>query len=347
MRWNSPKRSPGEAIDIFSGFKQARKILILPSDRVGGLFIGAPFYNLVRQTYPEAQVDLLVEEKKASIARQIPFVDRVVTGVFDCPVWSASFKSVVDQLQQQQYDLCLCLGPDCSFRLAHLCGASGARLRVGFQRQGIEPFNVEVVQKSKDIYEGDQYRSMLRLFGIDGEPDVKWTIAHDNAQQVRNRYLGEDHSQVYVVGVDLAAGEANGLTIRQLDSLVGRIIERGAIAVLFFSLADKKKVGYLKDTYGGRVRPFEQSDLPGVAALMEGCAALISCNTELLHLGLALEIPVVGILEEEPTRWIAAENDLVKAITVKDLRHVDLDEIMESIEVAIQRHRSRAVEPES
>ena len=241
LRWTGPAPSNGDAIDIFTCFREAKKILILPSDRVGGLFIGAPFYSLVRQTYPDAQVDLFVEEKKASIARQIPFVDRVVTGVFDVPVWSASFKEVVDRLRQQQYDLSLCLGADCSFRLAHLCGVSGARLRVGFQRHGIEPFNVEVVQRNKDVYEGDQYRSMLQLFGIEGEPNVQWAIARENAQQVRSRYIGEDHSNIYVVGVDLASGEGDGLSIKQLDSLVGRIIERGAVAVLFFPSRIRKR----------------------------------------------------------------------------------------------------------
>ena len=343
LRWFRPKPTSGETIDVFQAFRDVRKILILPNDRVGGLFIGAPCCNLLRQTYPQAQVDLFVDEKKVTIARQIPFVDRVVTGSLDAAVWTASFKQVADRLQQEQYDLCVCLGPDCSFRLAHLCGSSGARLRVGFQREGLEPFNVEVVQQSRDVYEGEQYRSMLRLFGIEGEPNFKWAIARDNAPKVRKRYLGEDHGNVQVVAVDLAGGEGDGLSVRQLDSLVGRIIDQGAVPVLFFSLADKKKVGYLSRTHGGRIRPFDQSDLPGVAALLEGCAALVSCNTELLHLGLALEIPVIAILEEDPRRWIASEHSLVKAIRVRELKQVDLGEIMQGVEAAIQARRGRTV----
>ena len=334
LQWGDFASPISDSVNIFKDLREAKKILILPNDRVGGLFIGAPIYKMVRQAFPEAEVDLLVEVKKAALARQIPFIDRVVSGPLDRPVWSAAFKDAVEQLQREKYDLSLCLGPDCSFRLAQICGSSGARLRVGFHRRGINSFNIEVVQKNPTKYEGDQYLDMFRLFGINGEPEIKWTLARENAQQIRARYLGDGEISTFTVGVDLAGGEGRGLSVKQLDSVVGRIIERGAVAVLFFSLAEKKKVTYLKETYGSKVRPFEQDDLPGVAALLEACTTVISCNTDLLHLALALQVPVVGIFEDDPQRWISTRNALVKVIRVRDMRGVDVDAIMEGLERA-------------
>jgi len=136
IRWRETNRPNPEPIDIFHALRQAQKILILPNDRVGGLFLGAPAYKIVRQVYPQAHIQLLVEATKASFASQIPFVDGVLTASLDKSLWSPAKKEETRALAKEEFDLALCLGPDCSFRLAHLCQECGAPLRVGFQRPG-------------------------------------------------------------------------------------------------------------------------------------------------------------------------------------------------------------------
>ena len=168
MRWKSAWRPDSELIDIFGEFKGARKILVLPNDRVGGLFIGAPVYKAIRQSYPEARILLLVDEKKTTLAGQIPFVDEVVTGGLEKSVWSAVFKNLIETLRREEIDLVFCLGADCSFRLAYLCQCSGARLRVGFRRAGMTPFNIEIATDNAGKYEGEQCFCMLRLLGMEG-----------------------------------------------------------------------------------------------------------------------------------------------------------------------------------
>ena len=347
LRWKGAELQKSGPIDIFKALREAHNILILPNDRVGGLFIGAPLYKIVRQYYPDAKITLLVDEKKASIARQIPFIDEIEIGALEKSVWGASFKRIVAQLHRGAFDLCFCLGADCSFRLAQLCSACGARLRVGFRREGLNPFNIEIVPKTSEIYEGEQYLNMLRLLGLEGRGEVRWTLSQDKAQQLRTRYLEEGFVQGHVVGIDLVPGEGRGLNQRQLEEMVGRVIERGARALLFFSLAEKKQVNYLKETYGSRVLLFEQDDLAGVAALIEGCSALISCNTDLLHLALGLQIPAVGIFVEDPKRWIPAQNHHVEVVQVEDIRTVEVDRVMAALEKALREEgRTRTTAPE-
>lgn len=332
LAWRRPRRAPAESVDVFGELRRARKILIVPSDRVGGLFIAAPTYKSLRQHYPDAEIHLLSDDRKAALARQIPFVDRVATGPLDCPAWGKVFTEVTSRLQSERFDLSFCLGPSCSFRLAEVCGACGARLRVGFARQTLSPFNVEIVSAHPDAYEGDQYQAMLGLLGVDSCGEVRWTISEDQAQQVRSRYLDGEFASGNVVGIDLAGGEGKGLSRRQLDDIVGRVVERGARAVLFFSLADRKQVNYLKKTYGGRVLAFEQGDLAGVAALLEGCQALVSCNTDLLHLAISLQIRAVGIFGEDPGRWVSPRNKQVELVQARDVRAVSISQVVRGMD---------------
>lgn len=337
MRWRGPHAGVDEPLDIFGELRRAQKILLLPNDRVGGLFLGATIYQSIRQQYPDAHLTLLTDERWAGLARQIPFVDEVVVSTPSEKVWSPEFRQSVEALRNQSFDLAVCLGPDCSFRLAQLCGLSGARLRVGFQREGLSPYNVEIVRRSEGEYEADQYQSLLRILGLDVCGEVQWTIGDGKGSQLRERYLDGEFASGSVIGIDLVGGEGQGLSGRQLDDIVGRVIERRARAVLFFSLAERKQVNYLKKTYGNRVLPFEQNDLSGVAALLEGCRALISCNTDVLHLAISLHLPCVAIFDEDAHRWVSDRNELVEVVQDRDIRAVSITQVVQGLDRALGR----------
>jgi len=342
IRWRGPRQAPDESLDIFGELRRARKLLLMPNDRVGGLFLGATIYQSLRQQYPDAHISLLTDERWAPLARQIPFVDNVLATTSTQKVYLPDFGQFVDQLRAQSYDLAVCLGPDCSYRLAQLCGLSGARLRVGFRREGLEPYNVEIVRRSAGEYEADQYQSLLRILGLDICGEVQWAIGDGKGSQLRESYLDGEFASGSVIGIDLMGGEGQVMSGRQLDDIVGRVIERGARAVLFFSLAERKQVNYLKKTYGNRVLPFEQNDLSGVAALLEGCRALISCNTDVLHLAISLQLPCVAIFDEDARRWVSSRNDLVEVVQDRDIRAVSITQVVQGLDRALRRSQAEA-----
>ncbi|MCC7263861.1 MAG: glycosyltransferase family 9 protein [Candidatus Latescibacteria bacterium] len=321
-------------VDIFRELGEAAKVLVVPNDRVGGLVIGAPVCRAVRQRYPRAHISLLVDEGKAAMARQLPYGDEVVGAPLRRPAGSPDLQAVRRQLQEARYDLAICLGADCSYRLAWLCAGSGARMRLGFSRQGMKPFNIEVVPRAAEVYEGEQYLGLLRLLGLEELAETRWAVEAEQAAQARSRYLDEENSR-NAIGVDLSGGEGRGLSQRQLDELVGRVIERGARPVLFFTPAEQRQLNFLHKSHGNRVLPYLQDDLAGSAALLANCRALVACNTELLHLAGAMHVPVVGIFAEDPRRWVPPHNTWVKTIQAADLRAVGIPQIARLLEEAL------------
>ena len=334
LRWHGTAVPRGEPLDVFSLLKSVQRILIAPNDRVGGLLLGAPIYKLVRQAYPRAHISLFVDETKATIARQIPFVDEVVTASLDKAPWTAAFKQAIGELKKRDIDLLFCLGRDCSLRLAHLCGASGAKLRVGFAREEIAPFNIEVVSQNQDDYEVQQYLALLSIIGLERDIELRWSLAKDTAEQVRALHIDSGMVRNGVVGIDLTRGEGKGLAKSQCDDIVKRVIASGARVLLFFSLAEKKTVNYLKENYDNKVILCQQDDLLAAATLLESCQVLIACNTELLHLAVYLRVPVVGIFAEKTERWVTADNPAIRIVKVQDLRMVDTSHIAAEIDDA-------------
>ena len=287
--------------------------------------------KVVRQSYPNAHIGLLVGEAQVRIGQFIPEVDEVVAVEFDRPLWTGAFRKAEEELQRKNIDLLICLGFDCSYRLAQLCRRSGAKLRVGFARDATDLFNVEVVSRNRAIYEELQYRSLLNAIGIQGDAEFRWSLVDESAVKTCEHYLGQDGSSL-IVALDMTKGEGKGLNKRQFDDIVNLVVKRGARALLFFSLAEKKIVNYLKEKYGDQVIPCSGDDLLVAAALVQRSQVLIAANTDILHLAVSLKAPVIGLFAENPVRWIAAGNRLVQCLYSENFRAISLVEIVAALD---------------
>jgi ADP-heptose:LPS heptosyltransferase len=109
--------------------------------------------------------------------------------------------------------------------------------------------------------------------------------------------------------------------------------------VLFFSPAEQRQLNFLHKNHGNRVLPYMQDDLAGSAALLANCRALVACNTELMHLARAMQVPVVGIFSEDPRRWVPPSASWVKVIQAADLRSVGIPQIARLLEEALAGSR--------
>lgn len=340
-RWFCPgPTSNGEQLDIFRCLAEARRILIVPNDRVGGFVLGASVCKVLRQCYPEAKLHLLVDARWSSLASQVPYVDAVIDADLSSSVGSAAFQAVERELKRLKLDLGFCLGADCSFRMAQMFLRSGARLRVGFPRQGLLPHNVQISTGDPTRNEVEQYTRMLQVLGIQGDTAFRWSLDARKAGQMRKRYLA-DNAANCLVGLDLNGGEGRGLARRQTEQIIGQVVERGAHALLFLTAAERKHASALTAMYGDRVIPFEQRDLATAALLLPACDTLIACNTDLLHMGMALQVPVVGLFEENPHRWVQCGNAMVEIIQATDVRNVGIGQVGHALDEALSQGRKR------
>ena len=335
LKWALLINAEKEMRDVFSELKKAERILVIPSDRPGGFFLGIPVYKGLRQSYPEAEISIVCEEHQAKLARKIPFADDVIIPVFDGgPFWNSPIRRLTRSLRSRRFDLAICLGSDCSFRLCKVCGQSGARLRVGFSRPGPGGwYNVEIVCGEGNSYEGRQYEVLLKLLRLDWDGNPCWSVPEDRAWEMRCRYFFGEFASATVVGIDLSSREGKGMSRPQVEDIVRSLMEAGRRAILFFTLAERKQVDYFRSIFGNRILAIDMQDLYEVAALLDGCRAVISCNTDLLHLSISLEIPAVAIFDEDPNRWINPGNDRVEVVQTKEIGEVKTSEILKALDL--------------
>jgi lipopolysaccharide heptosyltransferase II len=120
-------------------------------DLIGDLVLSLPVVRLLKQTYPEAEVDLLALPSSAKIIEHDPDIANVIT--YDPNIWrrpKALFqrknwhetRALYRRLQNRHYDLAVSVfGP----WAAMLAVASGAKRRVGFGKESYPGFMTDSV----------------------------------------------------------------------------------------------------------------------------------------------------------------------------------------------------------
>ena len=287
-------------VSIFDLLKVPQKTLIVPCDKPGGLMKAAPFVESIRQAYPQSDIRILVSEDRMQLAALIPFADEVISGPMHTPLWSKQVKKLCSQLKSEQFDLVFCLGTDCSLRNAAIAGASGSRLQIGFARGDLQVFNFELVLSGKTNSDEDAHRRMLSVINLAYENSWRWSVALDAGSE--NRALRSSEETARSFALDLADSTEQRWNKKQLNEILQHWVSNGFEPVIFFSLAEDKKVRYLRKTHGQHLRVVDKREGAVAATLLKSCNGLIALNTDYLHLAVALGVPTVTPARPEMVR---------------------------------------------
>jgi ADP-heptose:LPS heptosyltransferase len=303
-----------ESVSVFDHLKDPRKVLIVPSDKPWGLLGAAPFIQSVRQAYPQADIRILVDEVRAHLAALIPFADEVISGPLNASLWSTKVKKLCSDLKSDQFDLVFCLGSDCSVRNAAVVGASGGRLLVGFSRQDFNFFNFELTGPHENKSERDEHRHMLSAINVPYESSWRWSVPLDIVREKGFPLPGEGSQRC--LALDLADGAGQRWSNKQLDEILQHWLSNGFEPVILFSLAEDKKVRYLKKTHGQDLRMVDKRNGIDGAAFLQSCQGLVALNTDYLHLAIAFGIPIVTRPHAEAYRWVdPIDNDRCELVS--------------------------------
>lgn len=185
-----------------------RILLVLPT-WVGDVVMTTPFIQAMFTHFHTAEITLLMQRHMYPLLEGSPWVDR-------CQFWPPRSKSkearqqyrgLVAELRSQHFDLAIIL-PN-SLRSAWLCWRSGARRRVGFNRDGrrmllTDPLTVP--NKTVDGYEPiplvDYYACLAQALGCEHPGDrlsLFTTTACDQAVDERLQQEGIDSQHPLVV----------------------------------------------------------------------------------------------------------------------------------------------------
>lgn len=315
--------SESPAFSVADALRDPKRILLIPDNQPGGIFIGASKFWAIRERYPHASLDLLAHTKKEFIAREIPFIDETILYEnFIFPL-GGKRREVIDRLTARDYDLAFCFSGVDDFCPAYFCYKSGARVRIGFHSGEVAFFNIRIVPKTDATYEPDRLSLLLDILGIpESKEGVSWSVSEEGARRIRDRYLVGSRSGERLIGLDVSTALGETPTTRQFLSIAKAVTRQANTRVLiFFNYEERKEANQIKEALGPKALMFQNEDLPRLVVLLEACERIVAGNTDIFHLAVSMGRPVTGIFSKEQVpRWAPAEREGVRILDLEQLK---------------------------
>lgn len=273
---------------------------------IGDTILTVPFLRNLRRAEPDAYIAWLVAPGSAEVVQGIPYVDELI--FWDPPTIHADSRSThktlgdklnfVRELRARRFDTAYVLKR--SFGSAVIGFLSGAGRRVGFATEGRNFLMSKGVPYRHGQHEVLNFLDVLRADGVPVVDDhlEAWLSAEEKefaASFYRERGVAE--SEQVIAMHPFAANAARGW---HLDNFlaVARALqeERGARILFLGGPRDKEALEGIRKALP--VPPLEavgSTTLRQTMALLSRCRLLVCNDSGIMHLGAALQVPLVAL----------------------------------------------------
>lgn len=273
-----------------------QRFLILRMSALGDIIHTLPAVAALREAFPKAQVDWLVDQKWASLLEGNPSVDSVI------PIDRASWADVISSARRLRRGLyTTAIDFQSLYRSAILARVSGAQRRLGFdarysRESGAALFYTDViaprlghkVEHNLELAEAAGARAGEIRFPLPAVPEA--------AERLEQTLAANGVLEYFVLspgggwGSKCWPAERYGELHRALAQRYGW---RGVVS---FAPAERQLAETVRRNAGGDPQPVvEMFDLKQLIALLRGAKFLVAGDSGPLHLASALGTPVVGL----------------------------------------------------
>jgi heptosyltransferase-2 len=266
--------------------EKVKKILIIRIDRIGDVILSTPAIRAVRQSYPGAEVHLLITKYTKDLVINNPDLDSLLI-----------YKN--DKLNKD-YDLAIALHP--GFRQNYLSFLSGAKVRVGYTGGGGGFFLTHRLKddRAKRIrHEVESALEVVRLIGCKANDKHLEVSITEEGEKYAEDYFKKNHlsSQHNIIVIHPGARQEYIRWRKEgFARVADRIIkEKGGKVILIGSEAE---ADLIEDT--ARLMTEKPVCVVGwrlmhLVSLIKRSHLFIGNSTGPMHIASALNVPVVAI----------------------------------------------------
>ncbi len=278
------------------------RILALVPGGIGDQILFFPTLSGLRQLYPQATIEVMVEPRAAGAYEVCPSVDRVLTFPFKEHLSLSDLSDLLGRMRDRQYDAVVSLGRSPLVRL--LLWMTGIPTRVGYGTQGW-PWLTHAVPLQSEQYAAHMYQDLLQGVGHAlpyitpqirlKKPALEWS------KQERQRLLGDPDAEHVVLhpGASQLSIQKGIRKIYPVENWV-QIIKgfrqlRPELPILLIAGPEDDA---LTETFRQALddllitRPARVGQLAGLIA---GASLMLCTDSAPMHLAVATQTPVVAL----------------------------------------------------
>ena len=278
------------------------RILVKAPNWIGDAVLATPLLAALRAHWPDAHLGVLARAKIRPVIERGPAVDEIVDEPEGSPLRFARL------LREGTWDLAISCSS--SLRVAVAFGAARIPVRIGFAGGGRHLFLTEPVPPPpRSTHQIEHYLLLGMAAGLDapGVRDLVWQTRPEDDAEV-DRFLrisaeGGDRFVAFAPGASY--GPAKRWFPRRWAALGDRLaLENGVRAVLVGGPEEQAaSLGIAAIMARPPVNASGLLSRGGTAALLKRCRAFVSNDSGLMHVGVAVGVPTIGLFGSSNPHW--------------------------------------------
>ncbi len=292
------KKTPPILIDkaqnLFN-FNDPQRILLLRHDRIGDVLISTPLIKLLRQRFPNSEIDILLSEKNISAKNAI--IDSINT----IYIYKKNFFKLLFQLRKlhkRKYDLVIDLFDNQSATSGLLIKFIDPLYSLGLDKENRNIYShvVPLEDKSK-VHIVERILKLLLPFGINPNPKscfLNYELC-ENDKIVATEMLGIKQKSLRL-GINLSGSSpAKYWGTENYISFIQKIQQlHHEFEVILFAIPELQDINIIIEKTNAKLAPLS-TDFHQYAAMLSTCDAIISVDTSAVHLAASFRIPCVAL----------------------------------------------------
>jgi len=312
---------------------------------MGTVLLATRVFKSFRERFRSAKISVAVHNSWSVLIQKDPTIDEIITfgDQIEDP-FSKEFREIGRELKERNFDLAFFLSYQFADEMAYLTRLSGADLRVSFRgSKELNYFNVEIVPSSGIRYEVERYLEMLRTLGIESSiRDYTMTISESIREKARLRFLltCSSSTQDKLVGFDLTREiVGNPISKKNAEYVIKTLISGvNAKVAVCFEPGGKALAADLKESFGKDIILVEDRPVSMLAGMMSLCRFIVTHNTDMFQLAVALKTPTLTCLtEDEMLQWSPGESKYLVHLKRSNGSWPSSDQIIQSVKQIIKQ----------
>ncbi len=284
-----------------------RRILAIRNDRFGEFLLNIPAFRALKETWPGAELHVVVAPGVEEIAGAVPFIDKVL-------VRAGGWRPLVEdiafilQLRREKYDAAVVFNP--SRESHHIVFWAGIPVRAGYARKH-HFLLTTTMEDNKDLglrHEVDSNLGLVELIGArTADKSLTLRITEEFKNAVRERFCtGRDE---LIAVHPWTSDPIKQWPLENFEALIKGICRgfRGKVVVIGKPESWHREL--VLEGFPANVIDLQcRTSLVEAAAVLSQCRCLVSCDSGPVHLAAAVHTPVVALYRNDmpgknPERW--------------------------------------------
>lgn len=273
-------------------------ICIVMMSAVGDAVHVLPVINAIKRHRPNAQITWVLQPGPASLVRGHRAVDDFV--IFERSQGWRAFADVRRELQKRRFDLLIDL--QVYFKAGLVTALSGAPVRLGFDRARARDFNWLFTNRRIPVnpvqHVQDQYFEFLKELGISPDP-VEWALGPwDDEREWQREWVARVGRPYAAMVVGTSKPDKDWVPERWAHVVDLLESEYGLQPVLVGGESAREKAAAERIISAARTKPLAAlgSGLRRLVSVLDAASVVISPDTGPLHMSVALDRPVIGLI---------------------------------------------------